>query len=350
MSHYKQRSKIYFSIVLFIGITAQSTQIKCMDSKPNTAIATVWSSTKKVYKLTAKIGDAFEQISPYILGILSIKSMIEMQCMLKKQTLNFKTFITLLQPISLSYKFEDLARKLDLNLEQIKVLIFEKGNILNITGSFTQPALQISLELISWTSPEQLFALIAHELMHVKDKAFWRGHVYAPLLAPLAINLAFNGVKTLIDKAQLPTPLAKIASVVFSSFHLFKKTFSFIVYRNIGRYYEKRADLISAQEGKCAQALIDGLSLLTNKTQNAAANKTEIMGELIRQFIEFSDDHLSLKQRIAYLTPLAQEQARERTISAQIYMRLLHNEPIDIKTHLPHPDKYNYCILNMLDI
>ena len=80
---------------------------------------------------------------------------------------------------------------------------------------------------------------------------------------------------------------------------------TFLTLRSINRTTEKRADLLSAEAGSSAQELI---SFFEERKGFPPQNRSE---RIQKYRSEFFDKHPTIEQRIKYLTPIAEEQARQ---------------------------------------
>ena len=189
---------------------------------------------------------------------------------------------------------------------------------------FDRNVLSLGIDIINNLSLDELEAIIAHELGHVKNfnsvldvlisnffvKFFLSGiistlfvnTVINPINGKFISNLMFKSKPIVInsttyytDKSTLYYPILALEIIITGI--LINGIFS-----KISRSREKKADLIAAEYIKDPQALAQAL----NKLNSLSSLKIK---KIIKKYLWFLNSHPTLKQRTKYLTEVAQNLA-----------------------------------------
>ena len=210
-----------------------------------------------------------------------------------------------------------MARQMNLDPEQIPVYKWNNGSPA-ATCSFTRNILLIpSINVFNLNNDENRFVM-GHELAHMAYKHILKRYIMA-MIAPWAVYAGCTLTDKLIHKmlrfigdkfgAEPDSRLDKTLRAAHKISHfLLRNPLMQILYTNrlnthYARSQEKQADLESAKQFCCAE---HGITFF----QKADELQTSLFGRIGKKIFQWTDSHPTCAERIAYLRPIAEAQAR----------------------------------------
>lgn len=170
--------------------------------------------------------------------------------------------------------------------------------------------------------PEELKFVLGHEVAHLK-RNHPKKRALAGFLLPIGVEIGCKlfqyGAAKLIQKLRCDYAIKKKSNAdralycvkyyidAFADSYILKSIFSFCLFHVYVRRHEKEADLESVKALKCAKGAIQHFE----KIAQGNLERTPMSQENDKQGNYLGDlDHPSLTERVAYLQPIAQEQAK----------------------------------------
>lgn len=202
------------------------------------------------------------------------------------------------------------------------IVVKQEGNNGGTLGTSNGGIIYLGSDLSK--NPQEMESVLGHEAVHLKnDHAIKKAlaGIFIPIGIEAGSRLLHYATTKLIQKLKRKYEIKKDSKAAaalswlryctdtFANSYILKGLISFYLLHGYYRSHEKEADLESARQLKCAKGTADryeGLAATNIKYKESSLSQDyDNQGNYLLDL-----DHPALTERVAYLRPLAEEQAR----------------------------------------